>query len=103
LYHDEGSRYYHDFNNVFNVTGNSEYNLTGVWLQRNESPLQTTGNITANDIAVAVQDILQNGTNVHGDEVFDIVHYSSTDDLTTEKMQVIASAGKNAPSGPGSM
>jgi hypothetical protein len=94
-HHDEGSRFYVDSESVVNVTGNTYGGVNDGWFQPNESQNQTTGNLTAFDIAVAVPLPLQatNGTNSHGDDVFDIVQYSAYSELSQKYKEIYYEAG----------
>lgn len=55
IYHDEGSRFYTDFDNTF---------FSSYWLSRNEGGGQTTGNLTLYDIYTTSNPM--DGTNSNG-------------------------------------
>lgn len=79
-----------DSNCVVNVTGN----YGNIWLQRNEQTNYTTGNLTVYNIAVGAPAPLENGTNIWGDNVYNITQYDGTySGLSSEYQQVVYEAG----------
>lgn len=96
-HHDEGSRFYVDSRSIVNVTGNTYGTLNDGWWQPNETTNQTTGNLTAFDIAVAPGLPLENGRNSHGDYLYNITRYQSLDTLTPFYQRILYEAGIPPP------
>ena len=92
-HHDEGSRFYVDSDSIVNVTGNTYGTTNDGWWQPNETTNQTTGNLTAFNIAVAPPLPLEVGRNIHGDHVFNISRYHSLNKLTPFYQNVLYEAG----------
>jgi len=85
IYNDEGSRFYHADNSVFNTTA--------FWLQRNERANYTTGNMTYTNIASTIPFDPTLATNQWGDRLINITQWTSFENLTQAHKDVVFNAG----------
>ena len=85
IYNDEGSRFHHADNSVFNTTA--------FWLQRNERTNYTTGNMTYSNIASTIPFDPALATNQWGDRLINITQWTSFENLTQAHRDVVFNAG----------